>query len=469
MRIPNLLVVTLVALFLVSCATTRNNAFVQADSAVAARQYQAAAKSLEAKGNQSNYSDRDQVLKQLDTAMLYHLDDQAAASTSRFDAAERLIEDNYTKSLTNAAASFVVNDYLLDYPGEAYEDLYLNVFKALDYLGLGQGDDAFVEINRLNDKLNLLEDKYARLAASMNSAPEARGSVQPGKTEFHNSALARYLSLALYRAEGSTDNAAIDLDKLRQAFATQRNLYAFAPPRLDVTPAPDGSVRLSVVGFTGRSPAKRASTLRIRTGENTISVTSEVEDSRGRLQQTGSFTLRVSGVRSGYNFKAQLPEMYLRPSMVARIGVSVDGKAVGSLQLLERMDAIALDTFNLGKQSTLIKTVLRTVSKGILAGAANNKARELAANSGNSALNLLAQVGTLAADAAVDASEQADLRSARYFPGQAWVGDFVIPEGPHSVTVDYHSADGRLLYLEALPRRNYSASEPNIVDSFDLE
>ena len=144
MRIPNLLVVTLVALFLVSCATTRNNAFVQADSAVAARQYQAAAKSLEAKGNQSNYSDRDQVLKQLDTAMLYHLDDQAAASTSRFDAAERLIEDNYTKSLTNAAASFVVNDYLLDYPGEAYEDLYLNVFKALDYLGLGQGDDAFL-------------------------------------------------------------------------------------------------------------------------------------------------------------------------------------------------------------------------------------------------------------------------------------------------------------------------------------
>jgi hypothetical protein len=154
-------------------------------------------------------------------------------STANFNEAERLIEENYTKSITNAAASFLLNDYSLEYFGEAYEDLYLNVFKAIDYIRLDNFDGAFVEVRKVGNKLNLLEDKYGRLAEGMNSSSDAKGAVKAGKTEFHNSALARYLSVLLYRADGLSDDAALDLRKLNEAFLTQPTVYDFPPPKLD--------------------------------------------------------------------------------------------------------------------------------------------------------------------------------------------------------------------------------------------
>jgi len=453
-----------------SCATsTRNMGFADADREVAERNYLSAIEQLNTSDKESPYRDKDQVLKYLDTGILYHMADNPKESIDRFNEAERLIQENFTKSITDAAASFLLNDYTLEYFGEAYEDLYLNIFKAIDFIRLDSFDGAFVEIRRLTDKLNLLEDKYGNLAHSMNSSKDAQGTIKAGKTEFHNSALARYFGILLYRADGRRDSAAIDLAKLKEAFRDQPKVYDFPLPKnLDIMLQGTNKARINVIAFTGRSPIKKASTLRITTLENLILITQEKEDDHGKMVLTDLTPIPFPGITGGYNFKTQTPEMVKRPSRVSKIQVSVNGTPVGELELIEKLDEVAIETFNLRKGMIFFKTIIRTVTKGILTKQATKAANNAAANSGGVA-QVLSFLGGIALTVAADSSEQADLRNARYFPGQAYVGEFWVEPGEHTIAVDYYDKSNILLYRKVFAPGNYVPGQLYILPSYDLQ
>jgi len=313
-----------------SCVTaTRNAVFVKADAGVGARDYAKVAQTLDGKDTKTYYGDKDQVLRNLDVGLLYHLAQEPQESLKRLETAERLIDQNYTKSLANAAASFLINDYQLEYFGEVYEDLYVNLFKALDYIRLGEEDSAFVEIRRVMTKLNVLEDKYGRMADTMNASPDAKGAVKAGKTEFHNSALARYFSMLLYQADGKPDDAALDQRQALAAFSSQPGVYNFPVPQAVRSPLNSGA-KVNVVAFAGRSPIKRANNLRINTLKNLIVVSLQKEDAKGQFYFTDLAPIAFPGVVQGYNFKAELPEMVMRPSKVTSIRVTIDGAVMGN-------------------------------------------------------------------------------------------------------------------------------------------
>ena len=455
---------------LVSCVTTTRNAtFVKADAGVDARNYAQVAQTLDGSDSSKFYNDKDQVLRNLDVGMLYHFANQPQESIKRLETAERLIDENYTKSISNAAASFLINDYQLVYFGEAYEDLYLNVFKAIDYMRLNKFDDAYVEIRRMGTKLNLLEDKYGRYADSMNGNPQAKGAVRSGTTQFHNSALARYFSALLYRATGKLDDSAIDLRELQKAFASQPSIYDFPTPPLPALTPPQGQARLNVVAFSGKSPLKRANNLRINTLKNLIVVSMQKEDKDGHLVFDNLAPISFPGIEGGYNFKAELPEMVLQPSRVGKIRVLIDGQPAGDLALIEKLDAVAKETYKLMETPIFFKTVTRTVVKGVVTKVAKDQANKAAEQSGNGLFSILSLAGGLAADLAVDASEQADLRNARFIPGQASIGEFTVAPGTHDVAVEYYGSNGALLYREAIAPQDYQAGALNLVTSYDLE
>jgi len=453
-----------------SCATsTRNLGFVDADREVAEREYLSAAEQLNTTGKEPPYRDKDQVLKYLDTGILFHMAGKPKESIESFNEAERLIQENFTKSITDAAASFLLNDYTLEYFGESYEDLYLNIFKAIDFIRLDNFDGAFVEIRRLTDKLNLLEDKYGNMAQNMNSSKDAQGAIKIGKTEFHNSALARYFGILLYRADGRRDSAAIDLAKLKEAFKNQPNVYNFPLPKnLDMMVEGTNKARINVIAFTGRSPIKKASTLRITTLENLILITQEKEDDQGKMILTDLAPIVFPGVTGGYNFKTQTPEMIRRPSRISNIQVSVNGVPAGGLELIEKLDQVAIETFNLRRGMIYLKTVIRTVTKGILTKQATSAANNAAASAGGVA-QVLSFLGGIALTVAVDSSEQADLRSARYFPGQAYVGEFWVEPGEHTITVDYYSKSNTLLFRRVFAPENYVPGKLYILPSYELQ
>ncbi|MCL1817420.1 MAG: hypothetical protein FWG35_00725, partial [Spirochaetaceae bacterium] len=431
--------------FFSSCAT-RNNAFLPYDEIVAQREYLAAADALEEaalgeNGEELYREGKDEVLRYLDTGILYHMGGEPGKSIERFNEAEHLIDENFTRSISDAVASFLLNDYSLVYFGEAYEDIYLNVFKALDFLKMGRFDGAFVEIRRAGDKLDHLEDKYGRLADSFNESDEAGGAVKKEEIEFHNSALARYINILLFRADNRRDSARIDLEQLRKAFTEQPAIYDFPPPaNLDGMLRPTDKARLNVIAFAGPGPTKKASTLRVTTRVGTIVITQEEEDADGNMKLKDLTPIPFPLAVPDLNFKVQTAAMASRPSRVERIQVFVDGKPAGNLSLIEKMDKVAIETFKMNE--SIIRT--RTIIRAVITTAATAAAKEVAkkATSGSTMGSLFSFVGGVALDVAADMKEEADLRLARYFPGKAYVGEFLVDPGEHDVSIEFFNAAG---------------------------
>jgi len=454
-------------LLLNSCASTRTyqSHYLDSDALVAQKNYQAASLVIE-DNREIAYKEKDRVLYYLDLGMLYHYAGEYEKSNQALSEAERGIEELYTKSISKAVTSGILNDNALDYSGEDYEDIYLNVFKGLNYIAMGDPESAQVEIRRVHIKLNLLEDKYRKLIEEYNEYDEAEGTIEPIQNRFYNDALARYLGLLLYRAEGNEDSARIEYDNIGQAFLEQSHLYNFEKPELPEQTFQDSMGHLSVLAFTGYSPRKMAETFYLDTGKNIVYITS-VSQSKEYVNQVMGFNFLVMpGVEPGYHFKFQYPRMDLQSSSVNRIVLVVDGESVAEIPLLEKMESIAQEIFLLKQPLVIGKTILRTVTKGILKEAGKQAVNDQMSDDLGGAL-LGALIG-VAADVAVDATENADLRISHYFPAYANALDVSLPPGDHMVQLEYYNGS-QLVYRDNVGLVKLQPGQLNLVESFVFE
>jgi hypothetical protein len=71
-----------------------------------------------------------------------------------------LFGEDYRINYVNEATSYFTNPNVVLYKGEDHEHLMLLYFKAINFLKMGQHEDALVECRRLNIRLNQLGDKY---------------------------------------------------------------------------------------------------------------------------------------------------------------------------------------------------------------------------------------------------------------------------------------------------------------------
>ncbi|MCL7963815.1 MAG: hypothetical protein M8858_00190, partial [marine benthic group bacterium] len=95
----------------------------------------------------------DDLLRELHRAALLHYDGQYEASNRLLQEAEREIEDRHTKSVSRAALSVLTNDRVLAYNPPSFERIMLHYYGALNYLALGERDEAAVEARRLSTRL----------------------------------------------------------------------------------------------------------------------------------------------------------------------------------------------------------------------------------------------------------------------------------------------------------------------------
>ncbi len=392
------------------------------DAYLVSGDYEGARKRLEA-DKKSLYAATDAVLYNLDSGMLAHFAGDYGASNERLSEAEKLMEYYYAKSVVQTVGSFILNDSLVDYAGEDYEDIYTNLFMALNYIQLRKSDDAFVEIRRFDNKLKLLSAKYERqLKEDGLSAysPYSSYSESTKQSEFHNSAFARYISLLLYRSEGLLDSALIDKKYAESAFRAQRSLYPFPIPQAidEEFRIPEGKARVNVLCFTGLSPAKREE------------------------------VLRIPNPYGGLWFKIALPLMEMRPSKIAYAEIEAVGKSgkktYGKLELLESIENIAEDTFRRKQALIYAKTFARALSKSITSSAVS--AAVGAQDEGDGNMETLAAFIELLSGIFMEASERADTRSSRCFPANVWAGGLNVEPGVYTVNVSCYDKNGRLVY-----------------------
>jgi len=408
------------------------------------------------------YKPKDRVQYYLDLGMLYHYNKEFEKSNEMLSKAEDAIEELFTKSISKAAASLLLNDNVLEYAGEDYEDIYLNAFKALNYLEINRFDDAFVEIRRINIKLTKLEDKYNKLADSFNLSKKKKQKFKAGKSKFYNSALGRCLSMLIYRTEGKIDDAKIDEKQIAEAWKLQSHLYDFPMPKFDDYLREDGKAKIDVMGFVGKSPDKKAKTLYIHTEKDMLIIANTNENPRGKQDLNEFDVIRWPGIKEGYHFKFQLPYMVKRSSQIGKIRVIVDGETTQELQLLESMEDVALETYKIKEPIIYLKTITRAVLKGLAAEKGKAKMTEKINNP------ILGFAARMATDMAVDATENADLRISRFFPAKALIGEIEVEPGVHRLKVEYYSKKGNLLFTDDFGERDFQNGKLNLIESYYL-
>ena len=432
--------ILLSAFVLFSCATTEH--FAQVDDSVSKEKYSESVATLESLKSRIYNPARDTVLYYLDRGMLSHYAGKYEESSELLQNGERAIEEAFTKSITRGAGSFVVNDNVLEYAGEDYEDIYINAFNALNYYHRGDLDGAMVEIRRMNIKLTALETKYDTARTDLQRQALADGvsasdipSNPDAPSKFSNSALARYLGMLFYRQDGQRDSARIDRENLQLAFANAPNVYRHPVPSSisDELEIPDGHARLNIIAFSGLSPVKRSNTIRIPLPES-------------------------------HWAKISLPEMVSRPSIVDHIEVQFDNGMNFRMELLEDIDAIARDTFKSRQGLLYTKSVVRAIVK-----AATSSVLDAASdNADDWRLGLALGILSLGSQVYAEASEQADLRVSRYFPARAWVGGINVEPGRYSFQVNFYGRSGRLLTTQYFEDLTISPLNLNLVEAFAL-
>lgn len=446
-------------LFLSSCASmmTMNQQYQHMDDLLVNRKFEEASNIIEDAKEKGQYEEKDKVLYYLDIGMLNYYNGEYSDSVDNLTAAEYGIEELYTKSVGKAIASGLLNDNALDYFGEDYEDIYLNIFKALSFLQMNQYDSAMVELRRVNIKLNMLEDKYREVLDQYNQSEGAESELQALESRFHNDVLARYLSLLLFREEGDFDGARIDSEKIEDAFFQQSHLYQFDQPPMPELEYGDKAL-LNFVAFTGRSPAKLAHTIFIDSGHNMVFLTYQGESKDYVNRLIGFHSIIMPGVQPGFHFKFELPFLSSRGSDINSVSVLVDGVEAGQLYLTEDMERIAEETFKLKQPWIVGKTVTRTVTKGIVKEAGKSAINDQIGGLGG----LLAG---LAMDIAVDATENADTRLSQFFPAFAYTGEVDVAPGMHEIQLIYYS-NGREVFRDYKGMVDVQPDSLNLVQSF---
>jgi hypothetical protein len=401
-------------ILLLGCATT--DAYRHIDAEVYDGNYDDGVSLID--GNQKNlYRERDALLYYLDKGLLTHYAQRFDESIPLLQEGERAIEAAYTKSITMEIGTYLLNDTTREYGGEDYEDVYINAFNALNYYHQHNLEDALVEIRRMTNKLQFLASKYGVLMTNMQkTALEESGEIPANEylstTRFNDSALARYLGLLFYRGIGQYDDARIDRNFLKTAFANAPAVYPYPVPQsvdeeLDIPP---GKARLNVLAFSGMAPVKEEEVVRIP----------------------------LPNVRW---IKIALPVLVTRPSRTGRIEAVINnGTERFNLELLEDMGAVARETFKEREGVIYAKSILRATIKGV-----SSSVLDAASDNTEGTASLVLAILSLGTQVMAEATEKADLRISRYFPGKAYVGGINLDPGVYSVTVNYYGANNRLI------------------------
>jgi hypothetical protein len=190
-------------------------------------------------------------------------------------------------------------------------------------------------------------------------------------------------------------------------------------------------------------------------------------------------------VAEGYYFKFAVPELRRNPSRVAAIEVYANGQYLGTLQLLEDMSRVAEVAFQRNQSLIYLKSITRTVLKGIAGKKAKEKfageaqtedkkeekkeKKEEESEEKKSGRGKFAKwLFPAAVDIATEISEQADLRTWRTMPGAAHAGYFPLPEGAYDVSLSFLDAQRRILWRQEFQQVKIARAQLNFLEGVFL-
>jgi hypothetical protein len=439
---PCLLTVVFV-LTLIGCSSS-NNRYLLVDKSLLASDYRQADAIIQKA--EDEYGAKSRVLYGMDRGMTLQLAGEYQQSNEVLEQAEQEVERLYTRSVRTESLAFMTNDNSLPYEGEPYEQVMINVLKALNYASLDLWQDALVEARRIDHRLNVLADTTKE------------------KAGYRDDGFARYLSGILYESTGDVNNAFIAYRKAYETFDAARAWSRTGVPlqlRADLLRTadalhlsqefaeyhqlfPDTSwktieeqqrlAQVLVISYNGRAPLKEDQFLDLPVSMDALQlVLLNRGFSSGNRQQQRATDSVLYGL-NGRVVRVALPKIVPQktqipvdtvnlipeqgPPVVVRTELGENVTALADKALSERMPGIA------------VKAVARAAFKYSLAEGATRGTQH--AVGGDAGPWVALAVGLLAKGFAV-ASEEADKRSWRTLPDEIHLARAWVPPGAYHV------------------------------------
>jgi hypothetical protein len=389
----------------------------QVNGLIAGRDYAGALARIE-QAKEGSYGRKNQVLYYLDLGAVQHDAGKFKESDESLDKAERRMEELYTKSVTRAAGTLVLNDSTTEYAGERFERAMVNAYRALNYVFLGDLENALVEVRKLSRLLQEYADVY-----------------NGRKTAYKDDAFAQFLSSLLYEDDARPDDARIAREKSRAAYKAYAAAYGTPTPSLEPVGERNGGGELVFIHYNGVAPRKVSKSFSVAWREAAIALDASKDDEADSARAKNA----VRAGLLGQAITVSYPDYVQDPFQIAGSAVEAAG-VTAQTELASDLGAIAKK--DLAERQAVIRTraIARAAVKFILAKAVSD---EVAKKYGkNSWQHLLAQAGSAATSAA---TEGADTRAWATLPAQFRVARLRLPPGAHDVTVTYFGPAGAAL------------------------
>lgn len=145
---------------------------------------------------------KDRLIYFMNKGMVASMQGLYTESNNSFEEAYKLA-DSYHTNYVNEGAALLLNSDMVEYRGEDYEVLYINYYKALNYIKMGQKSEALVECRRLNNRLNVINDKYSRKNTFKRNAfvHLLMGLIYESNEEYNNAFIAYRNALEIYEED----------------------------------------------------------------------------------------------------------------------------------------------------------------------------------------------------------------------------------------------------------------------------
>lgn len=380
----------------------------------------------------------DAVLWQLERGSTALATRDPAKAISLFNAAEERTRYNYERSSGDILGSWVLNDTAPEYLAAAYEDQYVNVFKILAYLQLGQVEGkATAEARRFSDKARYLRDVFGRYFKAANADSKQRLAEKNASVrvdddrlrkysrateipEFIESPLGAYLSaISFLKTSGEAQAQEAAGRRLLDAIAQQGNLIGDVrrEPFESLPTATPRDVNLLAVAFSGRGPVKEK-------------------------EQFGPIFLWYTTVN------IVLPRLRPLPSDVSGAYLETSDGQRMDLALVEDMSRVAIENFERQMPEIYSRTMARVIAKAVAVGAAT-VATDVGTRHSDSGAAAAAQIAVRALGFLyMWGTEDADLRAWTMLPGQARVAHVRLPAGEQRVRLVYTTRSGATIPRE---------------------
>ena len=395
---------------------------------------------------EKEYGSKSRVLYGMDRGMTLHLAGDYQLSNIVLEQAEEELDRLYTRKIRTEALAFMTNDTSLPYEGDPYEQVLINVLKALNYALLGDWQDALVEGRRIDHRLNVLSDRVQE------------------KNAYRDDGFARYLTGILYESIGDMNNAFIAYRKASEAYdATRAWSHTGVPAQLreDLLRTADALhftqelaeyremyqdtkwetsqtiqqlAQVVVISYNGRAPRKEDQFLDLPISFDALQL---VLLNRGILQPHRQSNYAVDSVLyglSGRVVRVAVPRLVSQKAPMPADTVSLitdNGTHVtANTELVHNVTALAQKALSERMAGIAAKAVARAATKFAMAEGATRGAQQAAGKDAGPWVGLL--VGLLTKGFAV-ASEEADKRSWQTLPDEIRLARVWVPPGRYQV------------------------------------